>query len=281
MGFSDPITAGNVLIRPAIQSPNYVAGVSGWTINRNGSAEFNSVTVRGAFVVANGTQQISVFNNTAPSLGPSVNLNPNTAAFFAAVMWAGIDPGDANHGFLFLQSPQAISTGVPSTIQMYDNTGLNVNRSISMDAEIVRASQFFYEGSATRSLATSPSATVTPGNQTTLVSVTIQAIANAYYAVEASWDGFILVGPAAFPGNRVTMVINQAGTKIRGQRQLLGATTLLQQGGCFETKAQAAANGSLTFDLILVHEATSTATNVQVNGSGTSPISLAVHGYQF
>jgi hypothetical protein len=239
------------------------------------------VTVRGSIVVTNGTQNITIFNNTAPSLGPSVNLNPNTAAFFAAAMWTGIDPGDANHGFLFLQSPQAISTGVPSTIQMYDNTGLNVNRSISMDAEVVRGSQFVYEGSATRSLATSPSATVTPGNQTTLVSVTIQAVKNAYYAIEASWDGFILVGPAAFPGNRITMVINQAGTKIRGQRQLLGATTLLQQGGSFETKAQAAADGSLTFDLILVHEATSTATNVQCNASGTSPISLAVHGYQF
>lgn len=45
--FTDPIVAGNKLVRPAIMSPDYVAGTSGWTIKRDGSAEFNNVTVRG------------------------------------------------------------------------------------------------------------------------------------------------------------------------------------------------------------------------------------------
>lgn len=35
---------------PAIQSPNYLAGVSGWIIKQDGSAEFNSVVVRGSLV---------------------------------------------------------------------------------------------------------------------------------------------------------------------------------------------------------------------------------------
>lgn len=40
-GFSNPITGGQgALVRPAIKSPNYVPGVSGWSINRDGSAEF-------------------------------------------------------------------------------------------------------------------------------------------------------------------------------------------------------------------------------------------------
>lgn len=51
MPFSDPIVGGNTLIRNAIQSVNYTAGVSGWTINRDGSAEFNDVTVRGDLYV--------------------------------------------------------------------------------------------------------------------------------------------------------------------------------------------------------------------------------------
>lgn len=47
-GFNNGILGGmSKLIRAAIQSPNYIAGLLGWTINRDGSAEFNDLTVRG------------------------------------------------------------------------------------------------------------------------------------------------------------------------------------------------------------------------------------------
>lgn len=48
MPFSNPVVGGEngELIRSSIQSPDYVPGVSGWTINRDGSAEFNNVTIR-------------------------------------------------------------------------------------------------------------------------------------------------------------------------------------------------------------------------------------------
>ena len=45
----DPVVGSTVLRRPAIQSPNYVAGTAGWTINSDGSAEFNNLTIRGTF----------------------------------------------------------------------------------------------------------------------------------------------------------------------------------------------------------------------------------------
>jgi hypothetical protein len=46
--FSNSIIAGGgTLTRVAIRSPNYVATLTGWTINRDGSAEFNNVNVRG------------------------------------------------------------------------------------------------------------------------------------------------------------------------------------------------------------------------------------------
>lgn len=48
MPFSNPIVGGTILIRPAIQSPDYDAGVAGWSINKDGSAEFNDVTIRGS-----------------------------------------------------------------------------------------------------------------------------------------------------------------------------------------------------------------------------------------
>lgn len=45
--FDDPITAGVVLVIPAIQSPNFQHGISGWAIKIDGTAEFNSATIRG------------------------------------------------------------------------------------------------------------------------------------------------------------------------------------------------------------------------------------------
>lgn len=49
---NDPIVGGNVLRRPAIQSPNFVTGVSGWTINADGTVEFNNGTFRGTVTAA-------------------------------------------------------------------------------------------------------------------------------------------------------------------------------------------------------------------------------------
>ena len=48
MQFGNPILGGaGALVRQSIHSPDYVPGVSGWTINKDGSAEFNDVTLRG------------------------------------------------------------------------------------------------------------------------------------------------------------------------------------------------------------------------------------------
>lgn len=48
VAFSNPITGGQgALVRPAIKSPNFLTGVSGWSIKKDGSAEFNNVVIRG------------------------------------------------------------------------------------------------------------------------------------------------------------------------------------------------------------------------------------------
>lgn len=50
MGFLNPIIGdGGALVRPAIKSPAYTPGSAGWTINQDGSAEFNDLVLRGVF----------------------------------------------------------------------------------------------------------------------------------------------------------------------------------------------------------------------------------------
>jgi len=48
----NPVVGGTVLRRAAIQSPNFVTGSAGWSINQDGSAEFNNVTIRNGQVVS-------------------------------------------------------------------------------------------------------------------------------------------------------------------------------------------------------------------------------------
>lgn len=48
--FENPVVGGTALRIPAIQSPNYSPGVSGWIVKINGDAEFNNLTVRGTFL---------------------------------------------------------------------------------------------------------------------------------------------------------------------------------------------------------------------------------------
>ncbi len=61
-GFGNAVVGGlGKLVREFIRSANYVAGVSGWTINRDGSAEFNNGTFRvGVIVGTAGNPQVII-----------------------------------------------------------------------------------------------------------------------------------------------------------------------------------------------------------------------------
>jgi hypothetical protein len=78
MQFQDDVVGGVTLIRPAIQSPDYVTGTSGWSINVDGTAEFSDLTIRSSdgsgntVEIANGV--ITIYN----SLGDVVSTISET-----------------------------------------------------------------------------------------------------------------------------------------------------------------------------------------------------------
>lgn len=74
-GFIQNGTITNAKIGNVIQSNNYSAGTAGWTINKNGSAEFNNVTVRGGVYAQNG--QFGFTNSTG---GVTINNNGVTVS---------------------------------------------------------------------------------------------------------------------------------------------------------------------------------------------------------
>lgn len=99
MPFENSITGGQgALIRPAIKSPNFVTGVSGWSINRDGSAEFNNVVVRGTVVAG----AIS-----AGSIGSSNIVNSN---FNGGTINQSTITFDNTGGVLFVYSTTTVVT---------------------------------------------------------------------------------------------------------------------------------------------------------------------------
>lgn len=79
--FSNPIVGGTTLIRPAVKSPNYVAGSAGWSINQDGSAEFNNVTIRGTVTLGSITGDLNVIGSGRIIVNPA---GPATITLAAA-----------------------------------------------------------------------------------------------------------------------------------------------------------------------------------------------------
>lgn len=98
MAFSNPILGGGGnLIRQAIKSPDFLAGLAGWRIAKDGSAEFNDVTVRGRL-----------------EMGPDgANIDRNQAY---SSLNGGVVDGTAWEG------PDPLGTGQRAVIAMYDDS---------------------------------------------------------------------------------------------------------------------------------------------------------------
>jgi hypothetical protein len=82
-GFMNPpVGLNGIITRNSFQSANYVPGVSGWAIFKNGNAEFNNLTVRGSFFGQNFEIQpagIFVYDGT-PALGNLICAITGTSA---------------------------------------------------------------------------------------------------------------------------------------------------------------------------------------------------------
>lgn len=81
MPFRDPILGGNVLVRTAMQSPNYASGSSGWRIARDGTVEFNNGTFRGSLAAGTNPGQHFIVNNAATGDALDVYDSSNNLVF--------------------------------------------------------------------------------------------------------------------------------------------------------------------------------------------------------
>jgi hypothetical protein len=100
MGFSNPIIGGGgALVYPSIHSPDYDPGVSGWTINKDGTVEFNNGTFRG---------QLTAGSISAGSIGDS---SITESDFNNGTIESTVFTMDANGGLILIYaSTQVVQT---------------------------------------------------------------------------------------------------------------------------------------------------------------------------
>jgi hypothetical protein len=110
--WDDPIAAGDgSLIYPGLQSINYVAGVSGWRIERDGDAEFNNITARGDIIVA-GSDGSEV--RIESSGNGSISFSPPPAVGQVLTVPGSLSSGwGPNYMFMTMNTPDGTLGGNP------------------------------------------------------------------------------------------------------------------------------------------------------------------------
>jgi hypothetical protein len=145
----DPVTDqfSQFLRLAFLRSPNFLAGVSGWTINQDGSAEFNNLTIRGTFF---GTDFVIsalgvFFYSGVPALGnliisitpaagaddgqgnaflAGVSVYNNPSKFFAELTNGGLQVGSlaglslVTQAALFTMAQDALAAGTAPSAQI-------------------------------------------------------------------------------------------------------------------------------------------------------------------
>ena len=139
-GFNNSIVGGaSSLIRKALQSPNFVAQSSGWQIAKDGSAQFNNVTMTGQLSV------LDTNGNTLAGIDGSGNISGQTISAANDVLIGGssvsqmldaMDQGVLNVGWIPYQSSGG---GYPNTpIAAGTNTGLLAVQAVLSPGRVYR-----------------------------------------------------------------------------------------------------------------------------------------------
>lgn len=98
----NPVVGGTVLRRAAIQSPNFATGVAGWSVNQDGSAEFNNLVIRNGQIISGS----ALFYSSSP---------PAAGTLIASVAAAS---GTDSKGNAYLQGAATYFAGPPTALAM-------------------------------------------------------------------------------------------------------------------------------------------------------------------
>lgn len=110
---------GEVTIRGSVSSGNYVEGKTGWSINNNGTAEFNDIVARGSVITNDG--------GIVSSGGTGVNLQKDSSFYNQLKVWSKGSNWSVDNTFIYETTKTAkfSRTGLTSDSAQYLGSGSN------------------------------------------------------------------------------------------------------------------------------------------------------------
>jgi hypothetical protein len=124
---------------------------------------------------------------------------------------------------------------------------------------------------------TTDSSSVTAGNSTNVLTVSVDCLSGRNYEVHSHWHGIALSAPVAFPGNRCAVVLETSTGVIIGSRRIVAQNTgNAQEGGTLSGIFTATATGPLNFIFRFSNEAGGATV---VNATSAAPAGLFVRGF--
>lgn len=193
----NPIVGGTSLRIPAIQSPNYVHGSTGWAIFADGTAEFAGLVVNGGTIVlagSDGTQvALLVSGGTAqqqitPPTEPGITWVPATLAGFFGAPYP-LAPVQASRGAVVLAAPVDAGGGDHASITLFGGiAGAPLSQILQRSDQVfVLADNWSLLGN------TGPTTTATINGDLT--------VSGTLHATDANIRPFTLVGTTDASGN--------------------------------------------------------------------------------
>lgn len=187
----NPIVGGTILLIPAIQSPNFVAGISGWAILKTGEAFFNDVVITGGSLIISTTDEGVFIYNGTPASG---NL---TGSWTAA---AGTD----QYGNTYPEGLKIVDLSTGGTVELDPTFSDGVTPGLLFSGPVVdvnKAAVFLDEASGSNILVVqSPQST----GDTDFTSVAI-SMAGAFVGKPGSATGFLLWQQANSGGSLIAI----------------------------------------------------------------------------
>lgn len=141
MPFANGVVGGLTLVRPAIRSPNYVAGSTGWTINADGTAEFSNGTFRGNLIVGGVAPNARMEFVTGAAIPAELqtfysNKVVSTILWYADAThyhyYAALST-TTSHGTTASAARGSVATGVVSAYDIYSVSGASIGGDIFYD----------------------------------------------------------------------------------------------------------------------------------------------------
>ena len=310
MPFRDIIVAGVNLVRTAIQSQGFLTGITGWRVEKDGTAEFNDATIRGELIVGNEADShividisaspdfvpfIAMYSGDSDEQDPAFITNdPIPASGRIPLTLLSSDRDDSserskielytgsdaspNDTFIELSSEAVVLTNSVASL-IFNTSGLDIDGTLTYDlatallnvfGNIEIVSGYVVPGRVDTTEDTSSSGAITT-TETIVLTITAPLINTVTYRITAYFLTQLSVATDVFVSR--LREDDASGTQLQNARIANGVTNSVFP--CYmEVEYTATATGNKTFVVTLLR--TSGTGNIVMNAGATQPCYLYI-----